>query len=318
MTSPPDSPARRSSSSSASTGQPTCGEEMAADCEVSQEETGRLSGPAARGPRLPARRIFPGEARQLSALRRWLASLLPDCPARGDVTIVATELCSNAILHTASGWRGWFAVEISWHQPVVRVAVTDCGAPTEPRVIDAPAGEHGRGLLVVRGLSARTGACGDDRGRVVWAEVPWGEAGAAESASPQGPDEAAIRDGQAGLANRLAGVPAWFSRSTRQWRALVGGELVTASSARELACLPGGARAPLPLWPPVVSAVASCCLLTGRPSAGTSSLAFPRRDSPAQVADGRVRSFPSDDADAARRITACRDTRHGGARRRLP
>jgi Histidine kinase-like ATPase domain len=187
MTSPPDSPARRSPRSSASNGQPTCGEGIAAGGEVSQEETDRLSGPAARVPRLPARRIFPGEDRQLGALRRWLASLLPDCPARDDVSIVATELCSNAILHTASGRRGWFAVELSWHQPVVRVAVTDCGAPTEPRVIDAPEGEHGRGLLVVRGLSARTGACGDARGRVVWAEVPWGEAGAAESASPRAP-----------------------------------------------------------------------------------------------------------------------------------
>lgn len=37
-----------------------------------------------------------------------LASVLPECPARDDVISVATELASNAILHTASGNRGWF------------------------------------------------------------------------------------------------------------------------------------------------------------------------------------------------------------------
>ena len=30
------------------------------------------------------RRAFPGEERQLSLLRRWIASLLPECPARDD------------------------------------------------------------------------------------------------------------------------------------------------------------------------------------------------------------------------------------------
>jgi len=41
--------------------------------------------------------VFPGEERQLAVLRRWLATLLPACPARDDVILVATELASNAI-----------------------------------------------------------------------------------------------------------------------------------------------------------------------------------------------------------------------------
>ena len=71
------------------------------------------------------RRVFPGEGRQLAALRQWLASLLPECPARDDVICVATELGTNAVQHTASGGGGWFAVEVSWHGPAVRGAVAD-------------------------------------------------------------------------------------------------------------------------------------------------------------------------------------------------
>ncbi len=172
--------------------------------------------PPALVPGLRWRRVFPGEERQLRALRHWLASLLPDCPARDDLLTVATEYSANAILHTASGRGGWFAVEITWHGPVVRVAVADGGAPAGPRIIDDPMGEHGRGLLVVRALAVRTGACGDQRGRLVWADIPWAAAGAAAPAPAQDPHEAAISDAQADLASRFAGVPAWFGRSTLQ------------------------------------------------------------------------------------------------------
>jgi serine/threonine-protein kinase RsbW len=203
------------------------------------------------------RRLFQGEERQLAALRRWLELLLPDCPARDDVAVVATELGSNAIRHTASGRGGWFAVDITWHQPAVRVAVTDCGSPGQPQVIDDPDGERGRGLLVVRGLSVRTGVCGDHRGRLVWADVPWDDAAAAESASPQNPHEAAIEDGHAVLASRFTGVPAWFGRSTPQWWALAGGKLLVAPTALELASIIGRVLDPPPPWPPAARDTAS-------------------------------------------------------------
>jgi anti-sigma regulatory factor (Ser/Thr protein kinase) len=149
----------------------------------------------ASGPELRWRRVFPGEERQLGALRRWLELLLPECPERGDVACVATELGTNALRHTASGRGGWFAVEITRHRQAVRVAVADGGAPGAPQVLDDPQGEHGRGLLVVRGLSVRTGVCGDHRGRLVWADVPWGDAGVADSAAPQDHREAAMVSG---------------------------------------------------------------------------------------------------------------------------
>jgi anti-sigma regulatory factor (Ser/Thr protein kinase) len=149
-------------------------------------------------PGLRWRRLFPGEERQLAVLRRWLESLLPPCPARDDVLMVASELSANAIKFTVSGRGGWFAVEVAWWGSVVRVAVADSGGPSQPQVIDDPAREHGRGLLLVRGLSVRMGVCGDQRGRLSWADVAWEDV-STETATPV-PDgyEAAIRDGQAG------------------------------------------------------------------------------------------------------------------------
>src|SRR5580693_3826929 len=128
-------------------------------------------------PDLGLRRAFFGEQRELGALRRWLESLLPEHPARDDVVLVATELATNAVLHTASGQGGWFEVDITWRGPVVRIAVIDGGAPTGPRLIEDPGSDHGRGLRIVRGLSACTGVRGDVRGRWVWADVLWGDTG---------------------------------------------------------------------------------------------------------------------------------------------
>jgi hypothetical protein len=183
-------------------------------------------------------RVFPGHQRELSEMRRWLKSLLPECPARDDVISVADELASNAIVHTASGRGGSFAVEVTWSGPVVRVAIADCGAPGGPRTVADPAGEHGRGLVVVAALSARTGVCGGPAGRLVWAEVPW-DAGAAAPGSGRDPFEAVIGEGEAGLAGRFGAVPTWFGRCTLQWWALVRGGLVSAPSAQELASLLG-------------------------------------------------------------------------------
>ena len=115
--------------------------------------------------------------------------------------------------------------------------VAPSGAPTAPRVIDDPASEHGRGLLVVRELSMHMGVCGDGRGRLMWADVRWDASPAAAVATPDA-YEAAIRDGQAALARRFAGVPAWFGRATLAWWALAGpGGLVSAPTAQELAGL---------------------------------------------------------------------------------
>jgi serine/threonine-protein kinase RsbW len=189
------------------------------------------------------RRVFPGDERQLRELRRWLAEVLPDAPERDDVVSVASELSANAIKHTASGRGGAFAVEVVWQrQPgTVWLAVADGGAPQEPREVDDPMGEHGRGLMLVHGLSARTGTAGDQHSRVVWAEIRWEAAQEPAAAPAQGAVAAGARVdvALAGLASRFAGVPIWYGRSTEQWWALVHragrDELIGASSAAGLA-----------------------------------------------------------------------------------
>lgn len=195
------------------------------------------AGPAVQGVNvLRWRQVLRGEDRQLGVLRRWLSSMLPECPARDDVASVAVELASNALRHTASGRGGWFAVELTRYPSIVRVAVADQGGPAEPHVIDDPDAEHGRGLLLVRGLSVRTGVTGDQRGRLVWADVAFGDLD--DAGASQDPYEVAIREGQAALARRFGDVTAWFGRATLAWWALAGpGGLVTAPSAPELAGL---------------------------------------------------------------------------------
>jgi len=74
-------------------------------------------------------------------------------------------------------------------QPPRLLAVAGCGGPAGPQVIDDPDGERGRGLLLVRGLSARTGWTGDRRGRLMWAQIPWTDQGPATPDPAHDPDQ---------------------------------------------------------------------------------------------------------------------------------
>lgn len=137
-------------------------------------EAAPLDRTLTEGSPLRWRRSFQGEAREVSAMRQWLKALLPESPALTDVLSVASELGSNALQHTGSGQPGgWFAVEVTWDRIVVQVTVADGGGPAEPRVINDPDGERGRGLMLVNGLSVRTGWTGDRNGRFVWAQIAW-------------------------------------------------------------------------------------------------------------------------------------------------
>lgn len=139
------------------------------------------------------RRVFPGREDQVRELRRWLAGLLPGAPARDDVVLVAVELVTNAVRHTASGHGGLVMVEVTWYGPVVRVAVADGGAPHGPQILAGPGLEEcGRGLHLVHALAARTGVSGDHRGRLVWAEIAWAGAGPVTGTPPPRPADGAV------------------------------------------------------------------------------------------------------------------------------
>ena len=86
-----------------------------------------------------------------------------------------SELCANAITHTASGRGGVFTVEV--HLPrdgVARVAVTDDGGASVPAARSAaPMAEGGRGLAMVAACTTRWGFAEAYPGRTVWAEAAW-------------------------------------------------------------------------------------------------------------------------------------------------
>ncbi len=133
------------------------------------------TGPRVRDPLPRWRRVFPGRDDQVREVRRWLTALLPGVPERDDAIVVAVELVTNAIRHTASGHGGLVMVEVTRCGPALRIAVADDGAPGGPRLAAAPGGlaESGRGLHLVGALAASTGVCGDPRGRLVWADIAW-------------------------------------------------------------------------------------------------------------------------------------------------
>jgi anti-sigma regulatory factor (Ser/Thr protein kinase) len=141
--------------------------------------------------------------------RRFAGELLAGCPAREVLLVCVSELCANAIRHTASGNGGAFIVEVACpHDGVARVAVTDEGGLSVPAVgrPDVMA-EGGRGLALVAACTSRWGYADAYPGRTVWAEATWPvPVPTPGQASPAGP------------ASRLACSPLpRASRSSRGW-----------------------------------------------------------------------------------------------------
>ena len=86
-----------------------------------------------------------------------------------------SELCANAIAHTASGRGGVFTVEVDCPRDgVARVSVTDDGGASVPAAasLDLMA-EGGRGLAMVAACTSRWGFADAHPGRTVWAEASW-------------------------------------------------------------------------------------------------------------------------------------------------
>jgi anti-sigma regulatory factor (Ser/Thr protein kinase) len=136
----------------------------------SADATGSVG--ATRGPWI---RSFRGTPASVPDARRFVAELLVGCPARDVLMTCVSELCANAITHTASGDGGAFIVSVAYPQDgVARVAVTDEGSASVPAagVPDLTA-EGGRGLAVVAAYTSRWGWAEAYPGRTVWAEACW-------------------------------------------------------------------------------------------------------------------------------------------------
>ncbi|MFG2460748.1 ATP-binding protein [Streptomyces sp. NPDC048523] len=106
--------------------------------------------------------------------RRRVAALAVDWghPAlAGDAALVASELCTNALLHGCLRDR-LFRVETTLTTTALRIAVTDPRGERLPGTHSSqPDDQFGRGLLIVRVLAERWAVERLTVGKTVWAEL---------------------------------------------------------------------------------------------------------------------------------------------------
>ncbi|MEW2357755.1 ATP-binding protein [Spirillospora sp. NPDC029432] len=122
--------------------------------------------------------VLPGTEQAVALVRRYARALLgPGFPDLYELTVVASELFTNAVRHSRSGPRpgdrrgGHVTVSFLAGAGVVRLEIADQGGGGAPR-LRAPDdnGEGGRGLHVVEALSLGWGSERRDRHTVVWAD----------------------------------------------------------------------------------------------------------------------------------------------------
>lgn len=121
----------------------------------------------------PKMRVFPGSGDQVRHARDFVRRTLAGFAAADDVLLLTSELVTNAVVHTASGAGGWFAVVVCRDGGRARIAVHDGGSVTTPAVrsVNGVEAESGFGLGLVAMLADRWGYDGAAQGRVVWFEV---------------------------------------------------------------------------------------------------------------------------------------------------
>lgn len=127
----------------------------------------------------PIRRRFPGLASQIRHVRRFVARQLGDCPELATVTLLTSEIATNAVRHSSSGTPGGkFEVVVQATEGWARVEVRDLGGtqlPRPQRRDPYDVSEYGRGLDLVEALAAKWGVESrtDGLGLTVWFEVVW-------------------------------------------------------------------------------------------------------------------------------------------------
>ena len=108
----------------------------------------------------PWARTYRGTPGSVPEARRFVSELLAGCPARETLMMCVSELCTNAIAHTASGRGGVFTVEVDCPRDgVARVAVTDDGGASVPAPGSGDvmaAGQSGAGTATGQQASAQT------------------------------------------------------------------------------------------------------------------------------------------------------------------
>jgi anti-sigma regulatory factor (Ser/Thr protein kinase) len=185
-------------------------------------------------------RNFRGTKDQVLEVRRWLADLLPGGGASADVILLASELCTNAVVHSRSGEAGGqFSLDLEWGPTLARVVIGDQGSAKAPALVAGEGegeavrlGESGRGLLLVDELADDWGTASRPNRRWVWADVHWHARGGLSLEAPGGLD-AVIADSRV-IHKAFPGTSIWWGHQTGAWWAAVPG----ATDAHGLICSP--------------------------------------------------------------------------------
>jgi len=127
---------------------------------------------------------LPSEPVSVTTARRYVCGLLaewglpPGTPALDSVRLIVSELVTNAVLHT-SDRSPTFTVDIRLERSeLLHIGVTD-SHPRRPHcLVPAPVQDNGRGMVIVRHLTAESGGKvevtpTDDGGKTVWITLPW-------------------------------------------------------------------------------------------------------------------------------------------------
>jgi serine/threonine-protein kinase RsbW len=119
-------------------------------------------------------RAYPGTINQPGQVRADLAEFAAGFPEVDSLLLLASELATNAILHSMSGHpsRDFTVRATLYLDDYAWVEVIDAGGTWTPDKHDE---EHGRGLAVVAGIAGdgNWGIEGDVSSRVAWFRLNW-------------------------------------------------------------------------------------------------------------------------------------------------
>jgi serine/threonine-protein kinase RsbW len=122
-------------------------------------------------------RDYAGTISQAQHVRADLAKIAAECPAADDVILLASELATNAILHSRSGPpdRVFTVRATLYPDDYTWVEVIDQGGAWKA---DGHDDEHGRGLAIVAAVAGdgNWGIDGDAACRVAWFRLDWHQA----------------------------------------------------------------------------------------------------------------------------------------------
>jgi anti-sigma regulatory factor (Ser/Thr protein kinase) len=127
--------------------------------------TRELTGAAPHAPR--AELSLSPITENIPRARHFVDEALPGTCWADEVTLLVSELASNAVRHAKSP----FTVSVSCDGTIVRVEVTDDSPEVPVRRAPTVDAVTGRGLLIVEALASSWGVEPSDSGKTVWFEI---------------------------------------------------------------------------------------------------------------------------------------------------